>query len=379
MRKLTVSMVFLAIAALAFWPAGCSGDEGSGSSDDGDGATSSATEGGDDGGGTTEGATTADGGGDDDGGTTGEIPDCSFAPPQGATCNPYPDCPGTGCASGQICTVVAEGAKRRVQCAEPGTVALGGTCDLEGELTCSDGVCVESQCRAFCVGIEHCPNNASCAGMSGVPGKPTVCGATQADCDPLDADGSCPNGFACYLQSSGLTDCMVTQGGGQQGNACEAANGCAPGFTCTVSPDEQQICAQTVAAPEGQCEGCPAETQCKTLTDTVGACVPVPEGGDGGGTTGGPDPIPCDLLDQDCESSAQGCYPTNEGDQCLIKGNDAIGSECGNVNDCIPGATCFASRCKAICDPTNGLHPECETGPAAQCVPLSGDAGYCDE
>ncbi len=364
------------VAGLSIGALGCGGETGGGGSggDDGEATESGTTDGdtGEDEGADTDGA--------DDGTTTGEIPDCQFTEPQGASCNPYPECPGTGCPVGQICTVTMANEINRVECADPGDVPLGGTCDYEAGQRCAEGVCHENQCRAFCVGIEHCPNNASCGTMSGVPGKPTVCGKAQADCDPLDAENSCGPGLACYLHPSGLTDCLPTQGGGNQGDACECVNCCSPGFTC-YKVGENQACSQNVAVTDGNsCGQCPAERECKILTETVGACAPVQGGGDGGGTDGGPDPIPCNVLEQDCEGAAQGCYPTNQGDQCLVKGNKANGADCNNVNDCQIGSTCFASKCRPICDPANGLHPECETGAEAQCPPLSNSAGgYCDE
>ena len=373
MRKLSILLVLA--AALAF--AACSGDgTGSRSSDDGE-ATGDDTATGDGTDGTTDDTT------DTTGTDTGEIeiPDCQFSPPIGAKCNPYPNCPGTGCPAGQICTVTTQGDIKRIECDAPGGQPLGATCDYEAGDRCEEGLCVEGQCRGFCVDNPDCTNNAPCTQLSGVPGKPTVCGSAQSDCDPLDAENSCPPGLACYLQqNTGLTDCLETKQAGQQSNECDCTNCCAPGLAC-VTQEGTQLCG-AVCVQEGEgallcSELCGSQQLAtKQLDNGLGACVPPADDPDPP-----PDPIPCNALAQDCEGAAQGCYPTNKGDQCLAKGNKAAGADCQNVNECAPGSYCHGSgKCFLMCDPADPQHPECETGLQAQCPQISGSAaGYCDE
>jgi hypothetical protein len=300
---------------------------------------------------------------------------CQFQPPIGASCNPYPQCPSSGCASGDMCTVVVYGDMRRVECHAVGTVSLGGSCDHEEGPFCASGVCVDSECRSFCVDSPDCGGTAACGPMLGVPGKPNVCGPTMQDCDPLDPIGSCVLGTACYWQNTG-TDCLEVQQAGQQNTACSCPNCCSPGFACVVH-EGTQLCAQ-VCLTEGEtslCNEACSGLKTKILGGTLGACVPAADN---------PDPPPeaptCDIVQQDCEGVAQACYSTNKGDVCLVKGNKVAGEMCENTNDCVKGVTCFAGKCYTVCDPVDESNALCETGFNAKCTPLSNSAGgFCDE
>jgi hypothetical protein len=318
----------------------------------------------------------SDGGEEDQGKKPGEIPPCNFQPPVGATCNPYPGCPGTGCTEGDICTLVVIGEKKRITCHTAGDVLFGGACNHESGPFCSEGLCVDSQCRSFCVDNEDCPNNAPCQPMKGVPGKPTVCGEDQTDCDPLNPVQSCEGGKACYWQNIG-NDCLDVQKNGQQNSSCDCPNCCAPGLTC-VFHDDTKICGQTCSLVEGGVPACQDACQgmaIKNLTTEMGVCVP----GEGP-VDPPPEPESCNILKQDCPGAGQGCYNTNKGDVCLIKGNKEAGTACESANECTPGTTCFAGKCYIVCDPNDPLHSECKTGVSAQCPPLSNSAGgYCDE
>jgi len=330
----------------------------------------------------TDGSESADGSDSDDGtdGATGDYTNCQFQPPVGATCNPYPGCPENGCASSDICTVYYEGTKKLVGCIEAGAAAPGEACDHSAGPYCSTGVCVDGECRSFCVDNTNCPSNAVCIQMSGPPPRPTVCGAAQTDCNPLEVPSSCAAGTGCYLKSDGSTDCLTIQGNGQQGTACTAPEDCAPGFTCTVAGESGDTVCATLCSTEqdspASCGAtCPADTGTKDLGNGYGACVPA-------GDVEPPEPPPsCDVLLQNCESEAQGCYPTSEfGDACLVKGNGGNKSDCSQVNDCAPGLTCVASKCRFICDPNDPLNSNCETGINAQCTaPQGAKSGYCDE
>ena len=330
----------------------------------------------------TDGTDSSDGSDETDGadGATGDYANCQFQPPVGATCNPYPGCPITGCASEDICTVYFTGTKKQLGCVEAGAVAMGGSCDHTDGPFCSNGVCVEGECRAFCVGNDDCPGNAVCTQMSGPPPRPTVCGAAQSDCDPLASADTCAAGTACYLKNDGSTDCLTIQGNGQQGNACNAPEDCATGFVCTVLGEAGETGCATLCSTDTEnpaaCSGaCPSETQVKDLGNGYGACVPAKD------TTPAEPPPSCNVLLQDCASEAQGCYPTNEfGEACLVKGNGGYKADCNQVNDCAPGLTCVASKCRWICDPSDPFNENCETGVEAQCAASEGaTSGYCDE
>ena len=227
------------------------------------------------------------------------IPDCPFKPPIGASCNPYPGCPGDGCTDEEICTLVIYGEKKRIECHLAGSVGPGGACDHEAGPYCEEGVCVDGECRGFCVDNPDCPNNSACQQMLGVPGKPTVCGAAQADCDPLDAGNSCPAGLICYYQhANGTTDCLETKQNGTDDSDCDCTNCCAPGYTCVNIDAETRKCSRTCnSGTEGEnlCSELCAGKTTKALTTELGACV------EGGEPPPPPPPPPpsCDLLAQD--------------------------------------------------------------------------------
>jgi hypothetical protein len=313
-----------------------------------------------------------------DGGGTGVIPPCQFPIAPWFECNPWPNCPASGCAGGQICTLVYPEGPPKMTCWDPGAIPLGGACNhKEGGPFCTEGICANGHCRAFCNDANDC-ESAACLQIAtgGALSWITACGSTQSACDPLDAANSCGPGMACYLQPNGLTDCQITKQSGAQDDVCDCPNCCAPGLTCIVFND-QPVCGQTcgIDAGEPSCQGC--ENGYKNLNQVIGACTPKDEGG---GTDGGNEPVPCNILEQDCAGVAQGCYSTDKGDVCLSKGNQPKGSICKNVNDCAVGTTCVAGKCKAICDPNNPQNNENCDVTQFLCAPLQNSAGgYCDE
>lgn len=301
---------------------------------------------------------------------SGGIPKCQFQPPLGAKCNPYPSCE-SGCPDGQMCSVseTAEGIKR-IMCMPTGTVALGDACSHVDGPFCEEGLCIDGQCRSFCVDAV-CENGGSCKPYNGVPGKPTVCGAAQLACDPTTPTGDpCSAEKPCYLNSDETTDCKVPKGAGVQGDPCaDSYADCAAGFAC-VGTKDGKVCGQ-LCAKDACSQTCGEGMSANQLSSKYSVCTPGEEQ---------PPATPCTPLAQDCAGAAQGCYATQEGFVCLPKGNAAAGEECASANDCAPGAICFNNgRCVLMCDlndPTNGL---CETGVEAKCVQLGDGVGYCDE
>lgn len=368
----------LSLIAVSFLIVGCDGSDSSNKSNEtgSDGETTSddgGQEGLDDGGTATEGQDE----GASDGGT-GEIPPCNFPIAPWFKCNPWPNCPGSGCAGDKICTLVYPEGPPKMTCWDPGEIPLGGACNIkEGGPYCAEGICVDGQCRAFCNDAADC-ESAACLQIAngGALSSITACGATQSACDPLDATNSCGPGMACYMQPNGLTDCQVTKQSGKQDDACDCPNCCAPGLTC-VTFEEQQVCGQTCSIDEApSCQDC--ENGYKTIDTILGACTP--KAAESGTTDGGTEPEACNIVAQDCAGAAQGCYSTDKGDVCLAKGNMKKGSRCKNVNDCEPGTTCVASKCKAVCDPNNPQNDENCDVTQFLCAPLQNSAGgYCDE
>ncbi len=303
-------------------------------------------------------------------GTSGEIPKCKFQHPLGAKCNPYPDCE-SGCPDGQMCSVseTTEGIKR-VVCLERGDVPLGEACNhVEGPF-CEEGLCIDAQCRAFCVDA-ICENGGSCQPYNGVPGKPTVCGAAQQSCDPAAPQSEpCSAETPCYLNSDESTDCKAGPGVGVQGDPCASSfDDCSAGFSCAQTKDGK-ICGKLCHAETCQ-EECGEGFNANQLSSKYSVCVP--------GTVA-PPATPCNALAQDCAGEQQACYPTQEGFVCLTRGTAAPGAECASVNDCAKGAFCLNNgRCTLLCEVGDASNALCETGVEAKCVEVGGGVGYCDE
>jgi len=61
----------------------------------------------------------------------------------------------------------------------------------------------------------------------------------------------------------------------------------------------------------------------------------------------------CDLIDQDCTNTMLGCSLTDQGAQCLPRGEATCGFPCERVNDCAPGLVCVGEpfACRALCRP----------------------------
>jgi len=314
-----------------------------------------------------------------DDGTDGGVPTCQFAIPTWWKCNPWPNCPESGCNKGEFCTLIPS-TPPRVECTEKGTAGPGQSCDHETGTFCKTGLCVEKECRSWCNDNSDCASSACQAIGKGPYSEVLACGSAQSACDPFKPLAGCENNMVCfYQQNTELGVCMDQQQKNKAGSPCDCTNCCEPGAACIVS-DGEQFCAK-LCAPDGG-EGPSCQETCdegqnnKTIGTGINACIST----SGGGNNGGPDPIPCDILKQDCEGAAQACYSTNKGDQCLAKGNKPKGGACENANDCAPGTTCVANKCKAVCDPNKKLNNENCDVTQFQCTKLNGSTGgYCDE
>ena len=279
-------------------------------------------------------------------------------------CNPL--CPdSSGCAAGESCTVGPAGF---LGCVSDGQ-SLGMGCN--DETLCKEGLCLElevdgKKCRPFCVGDVDCPDGGLCGAEMSV-GSLTfgLCTPPPPSCNVFEQD-CVGQGMACVL-GDGDTICMEA---GQKtvNEACDAVNDCIAGLIC-VSDKCHEPCNPKTGGPEPKCHlKCPGSTG--EVTDEVAVCS-LPD-----------DEPSCDLLSQDCEQG-EACVLTGQGPRCRNAGSVAVGEDCSEEGECVKGAVCWpqGTQCKAICNPDEKTHAECENRfgtPCAQFFPgLKG--GFCDE
>lgn len=182
---------------------------------------------------------------------------------QGSFCNVTQQ---VGCNPGERCAYlhVGTGLGEPSCVPSPGTVPLGGACTFvdNGADDCTAGaVCAEGVCRQACAGGDcltgFCPRLGQ------------VC---LAGCEPLA--GTCPVDQACYL--SDFADegpgCAAA-GTVPLGAACQTANDCVPGATC--SHGLSGVCVAICDVSKGSID-CPESTHCglRTIGDRFGVCVP---------------------------------------------------------------------------------------------------------
>ncbi len=324
---------------------GCSASESSGEAGGGD---------------TVAGADGSDGTDATDGadGTDG----AAQCPPQGAACSPF--CEPSGCADGQFCTLSGDA----FVCAEVGPQAVGKPCG-EGVPGCGAGACIQtesegSRCLPFCQDEEGCADGETCnvvvpLGASEV----RFCGPKPPGCD-LFAQDCAEAGKGCYLGEDEAI--CLDAGEGKVGEACKGGDDCAAGMLC-IDAKCLEICNPNTSGPQPRCSTkCPGRDAGIEGEKGVAVCTLKDE------------TPPCDLLGGDCEAG-KACYITIDGPRCRDAGTVAVGESCGSDQDCAPASTCVGSRCKALCDPNEGTHAQCEDT-LTKCPPLSGqEVGYCDE
>ncbi|MCA9513617.1 MAG: hypothetical protein KC635_01625 [Myxococcales bacterium] len=266
--RLPLGSLILALA-LAAPAASCGGGSGGGGSD-----TASTVDT------VAPGDTGGDGDADTGAGDTA-VAGCGIAKPTGASCNPYPGC-DTGCASGQVCTNVETVGSEAVACHASDAVPIGGVCDHAAGPFCADGACVAGTCRQFCDTKADCDNGTECRSYQSGSFRVNVCGASSGTiCDPFQPDVECGEGTSCYrnvvtAKSSCLSDGTVPFGG-----ACDCAECCEPGLTCTRNSEtETGVCGQNCVAGGPADRGC--ASRCEGLVpwrplhdaNTVAFCVP---------------------------------------------------------------------------------------------------------
>ncbi|MCA9612155.1 MAG: hypothetical protein KC586_05295 [Myxococcales bacterium] len=155
----------------------------------------------------------------------------------GPSCGGICDPRGGRCSAGSLCVLVGEepscaiGSGTRGEgerCAVPTDCVAGTTCFRRRE----GGVCG----RVCCAGDATCGDTLRCGGPGVlVDGATTSFGEClpERPCDVLGAASECLVGEACFLVGErGETDCRVP-GSAQVGEACEVAEDCEAGATCT--------------------------------------------------------------------------------------------------------------------------------------------------
>jgi len=165
-------------------------------------------------------------------------------------CDPVCD---TGCPPGQRCDVTST--INTGQCLAPGTAAPGQACTAT---TTSDGcaphsACVGNLCYRLCYVNRDCGTN-QCCNIVLTDDNNNALGfnacASSSGCDPTaTGPGPCGSGNACYFApcatATALTLCGCASqatcgfvGAGSKGNgqSCNYANECLPGYTCYGSP-----------------------------------------------------------------------------------------------------------------------------------------------
>ena len=306
---------------------------------------------------------------------TGSTPDtgpayCPYSNHHSAQpCNPL--CPDSNrCEDGGSCVVLSTGLLGCVGTDDLDyTQALGKGCN--DETLCKEGLCVEldedgRKCRPFCVGDVDCSDGGTC-GVEVSVGSLTfgACIPPPPSCSVFEQDCADP-GDGCVLAQGG-TVCMDA-GTNAYNTACDAPNDCVKGLIC-VSDKCHTPCNPKTGGADPKCHLLCPGTQAE-VTDDVGVCA-LPD-----------DEDPCDLLSQDCPLG-EACTLTGQGPRCRNAGTTAVGMDCTEEDECVKGAICWpqGTSCKAICNPDEGIHPECEDRFAAQCPIIFQNmkGGYCDE
>ncbi|MFT7581922.1 MAG: hypothetical protein ACI9MR_003603, partial [Myxococcota bacterium] len=190
--------------------------------------------------------------GTEDTGTT----ECPHDPPTQSTCNPYPTCT-TGCDAGESCTNIIDGTSEDITCVA-GTAALGEACDLREGPNCLGGLCVNGECRQYCIETEDCDNDTACRQYRSGPLVALVCGGlTNVVCNPLVPDAQCPTDAACYRDTVANRGSCFEPGTLEVGAVCNAVADCAVGLTCArLAEDEPGVCGELCVAESAAANGC---------------------------------------------------------------------------------------------------------------------------
>jgi hypothetical protein len=134
------------------------------------------------------------------------------------------------------------------------------------------------------------------------------------------------------------------------GETCTIAAGsddCQAGLVCAAVNSTTARCIKPCAT--GNASSCPTNYACSLSLSWNG-------GSANGGETFNicvSSSSQCSPELQNCSESTQGCFVTNSGNQCLMPGAVADGSNCVSANDCAKGSTCLnhgaGFKCFRLC------------------------------
>ncbi len=270
--------------------------------------------------------------------------------PQNFACVTNGDCAdGYYCASNQRCTKNGENPSNNEAC-KSAPCGSGMACVPNPD----QGYTCVNDCRQTGA---VCPDNTACI----------VKDSANTSACVLLCDPDLPNAQNCEIEVNGALRegrCVTT--GDTKGNsvrACApcnpiaAAGGCTAGTICQSRGIENLPYYESLTCGSGQ--GCSSDTQCTEFPWTKcanGSCA-----------------NPCDVTNQPCLSSGQGCLPvTTNGNryQCGACDGSYI---CGVSNGCVYQDATLIRRCVPSCASSS----ECITGTdAAVCTTIQGPTGY---
>jgi hypothetical protein len=280
-------------------------------------------------------------------------------PPAPSSCDPIAQ---NSCPSGSGCFLRGPGDV--TSCGPAGSGGLQATCSADAN--CAPGYqCLQGACLKIC----SLPNPA-CPGETPYcqpgPGNAYlgVCltAPPAGACDPVRRTG-CASGDACRVEPDGQNVCSPSGGGGQ-GQFCEVASECQPGYGCLNDYDGAQ-CRQYC---DTRSPACPSENPaCRGLPGTwVGYCAAATE------------PV-CDPVQQTGCATGDACYlyDFSGATSCTLPGGSGPGAYCSVANECGRGLGCFEGPDGRRCRPHCYVETPTCPGEAPYCVPVGQGYGYC--
>jgi hypothetical protein len=243
---------------------------------------------------------------------------------------------------------------------------LGIPCDentLDGDgLTC---IAADNRnpdvrtCQFTCQFEEDCPEGSQCQFIDGDVNNPAACFPGNCD-DPFDpnaCDGLGEFGGTCTPFGNGTFYCSEAGELGV-GEICQTNDQCGPGSFCSG------FRCQAICTRDSDDAPCGDGLSCRDVgfdEVNVGLCGAECEG----------------LFDDAC-GDGDWCFPLDEGGLCIAEGEQLIGQECEDIQDCVAEAICtrisdqVPDTCHPVCDPQGD---DCLDG--ERCLALNGDIGAC--
>jgi len=225
---------------------------------------------------------------------------------------------------------------------QPSACPAGQPCQSLGYGDPNVGMCMP--CTTVQCGAQCCNPGEICDQAT------LTCQATPT-CDPIAQN--CGAGQACYVNWNDSQFECAAAGHAPAKTLCDPNSGaktCAQGYDCFMDQTGiyyrcERYCDYTPAT-------CASPSSCTDLgLGSYGYCAPSPE-------------RDCNVLQQNCHDSTQGCYPgTNGSAVCLKAGTSGEGAACSAVTDCAKGLVCSSDTwgndyCAKICNTTGG-NPRC--------------------